>query len=114
MCTRALELQLSACLSRAPLRGMVLADHNGMCLAASGHQPADEIAAYMAIAGRKMENFEGLLPCDSRSWNVRFRRFHIHDCTFYVAAVGGGGEDRASELQRSISGVRRIYDRAAA
>lgn len=108
----ALAYQLDACRDGAQVEAMVLADADGLCLAGSGEgYPADEIAeiaAHGAILGTRAENFEGVLMAPERHYNVRVRGFEAAGSRLYLCAVGGGGEDRARRIQRSISGVKRI------
>ena len=105
----ALRLQLSAARKDAGLDSLVLADQEGLCIAAAGAGwPHDEIAAYAAMVGAKVDNFEGTLYSHERCWNVRIRRFHAEGAPLLLCAVGGAGEPRAAGIQRSIGGVTRI------
>jgi hypothetical protein len=105
----ALRLQLAAARKAAGIDSLVLADEAGLCIAAVGAGwPHEEIAAYAAMVGTKVENFEGNLYSTERCWNVRIRRFRAEGADLLLCAVGGGGEPRAQGLQRSISGVTRI------
>ena len=105
----ALKLQLAACRQDAGLEAMVLADEDGLCLAWAGEEAScQEVAARMALVNHKIENFEGVVLAPERSWSLRMRRFQAAGSWLYVCAVGGGGEVRGRELQRSIGGVSRI------
>jgi len=107
--SEALRLQLAAARKAAGVDSMVLADEDGLCVAAVGAGwPHEEIAAYAAMVGGKVENFEGMLYSQDRCWNVRIRRFVADGAALLLCAVGGGGEPRAAALQRSIGGVSRI------
>jgi hypothetical protein len=104
----AMRFQLDAARMAAGCDAMVLADEDGLCVAAAGGLPHDEIAAYSAILGNKVENFEGILYSKDRRWSVRIRRFSAEGARLILCAVGGGSEARAEQLHRSVGGVSRI------
>jgi hypothetical protein len=104
----ALRLQLDACRQDAELEAMVLGDEDGLCLACAGDPSCQEVAARMALVHRKIENFEGTVVAPERAWNLRMRRFRAAGSWLVLCAVGGGGEPRGREIQRSILGVTRI------
>lgn len=105
----ALRLQLDASLRDAECKAMVLADGEGLLVAAAGEgMPHEEIAVYAAMVGAKVENFEGTLYSKDRHWSVRIRRFSAFGDHLFLCAVGGGGESRADNVQRSVGGVARI------
>ncbi len=108
MQSEAIALQLEASRRAASLNAMLLADQDGLCVASSGDMPNDEIAVYTAMLGNKVENFEGMLYSKDGCYNVRIRRFIYGEQPLFLCAVGGGGEARASEIQRSLGGVSRI------
>ena len=106
--TRALCFQLSAALKRAKLEGMVLADEEGVCLAAAGDdQACDEIAAHLPIMGRKVGTFEGILFGPSSKWDIQMRRFDVEGTNLYMCAIGDS-QIRDNQLAQSIDGVSRI------
>ena len=112
-CSEAIRLQLEACVSRASLGAMVLADSDGLCLGFAGPgYPKEELAANMTLLGRKVENFEGAMSSTEGQWNVRIRRFNVDGVPLYLGAVGGGGEARAQQLHQSVTGVRRILQQS--
>jgi hypothetical protein len=122
----ALRLQLDACRQDAELEALVLGDEDGLCLACAGDPTYQEVAARVVLATRagavvglgrgggqalvhhKIENFEGTVVAPERAWNLRMRRFRAAGSWLVLCAVGGGGEPRGREIQRSILGVTRI------
>lgn len=104
----AIRLQLDHSRSQAQCSAMVLADEDGLCLSAVGDGPLEEIAVYSAMLGNKVENFEGTLYSHEACFSVRIRRFTAAGARLVLCAVGGGGEPRASGIQRSVGGVSRI------
>ena len=106
--TRALCLQLSASLRNAELEGLVLADDDGVCLAAAGDNGAcNEIAAHLPLLGRKVNEFEGILFGPESQWDVQMRRFDVEGHNLYLCAIGGSPV-RNDQLQHSLGGVARI------
>lgn len=106
---RAMALQLDACRQRARAEAMFIGDQDGLCLAWSGDDSAcEEVVATVAPLTRRMENYEGRIAAEGRSFNVRVRRFEVGGSMLFVGAVGGGGELRATQLHHSIGGVARI------
>jgi hypothetical protein len=106
---QALRNHLDACCRRAQLDGMVVADKDGLSVAAAGDEDAcAEAAALMAVFGRRMENYEGALRAPEGRWHMRGRKVLFNDEPLYVCAVGGGGESRAVQIQRSIDALNRI------
>ena len=105
--SEAMRLQLEAARRSSGSDAMVLADEDGLCVAAAGTMPHDEIAVYTAMVGNKVENFEGTLYSKTRSWNVRIRRFTTQGARLFLCAVGGT-ETRGDAIHRSIGGVSRI------
>lgn len=106
--TRALCYQLRASLKKAKLKGLVLADDEGVCLAAAGDDEAcDEIAAHLPLMGRKVGAFEGILFGPSSKWNIQMRRFHVQGSDLYMCAIGDS-KSRDRQLESSIGGVSRI------
>ena len=105
----ALRYQLEACRRRAGLEGMVLTDESGLALATSGAVGScDEVAARLALVGRKVAAFSGVLFSDRGSWEVSMRRFEIGESELYMCAVGGSPDPRVAEIERSIDGASRI------
>jgi hypothetical protein len=106
--TRALCYQLEACRQEGNLTGMVLADDDGCCIAASGDGLAcDEVAAQMPLVGRKVAEFEGILFSLHQRYDVKMRRFDFHGAELYMCAIGES-KQRDSQIAHSIGGVSRI------
>ena len=107
--TRALSYQLEAARRAAGLEGMVIADDEGTMLAASGDlRSCDEVAARLAIVGRKVPEFHGVMFSDDASYSVSMKRFLIEDNELYMCAIGGHLAPRHSQMARSINGAHRI------
>ncbi len=131
----ALFYQLDACRSDAGLAAMILADWDGLCIAASAPQgDVDELAARAAMFGRRAEvrdtadsagdcvdpgaevgadpnaeiDIDGELWTDSDRLPVHVRRFALGDTDLCLCAVGGSTGDRTQQIERSLMGVRRI------
>lgn len=111
--TRALCFQLSASLHKASLEGLVLADDDGVCLAAAGDNRAcNEIAAHLPLLGRKVNEFEGILFGPESQWDVQMRRLDIEGSQLYLCAIGGS-EARNDQMAHSLGGIARILLPAA-
>lgn len=105
----AIGFQLQACTEDAGLDAMVVADEDGLCLAAAG--PADrcgEIAAHLPILGRQPGGFRGVLLADDGGIPADVQRFLIDGSELYVCAIGGDEDLRARQIARSIRGCARI------
>jgi hypothetical protein len=106
--TRALCYQLEACRQEADLAGMVLADEDGCCLAASGDGSAcNEVAAQMPLLGRKVAEFEGVLYSLEEQYDIKMRRFDFFGADLYMCAIGESRQ-RDNQLDHGIGGVARI------
>lgn len=111
--SQALRYQLEACRREAGLEGMVLADEEGLALAASGDADhCDEIAARLALVGARVADFAGVLLSAEGAWQVSMRRFAIDGSELYMCAIGGDAEPRAAQIDRSIGGCSRILSAA--
>lgn len=87
---------------------MVLADEEGVCLAAAGDNHAcNEIAAHLPLMGRKVSEFEGVLYGPEVHWDVKMQRFEVDDMKLYLCAVGDSSE-RTEQLESSLNGIGRI------
>lgn len=114
--TQALCYQLDMSRRAAKLRGIVLSDEDGVCLAAAGDTDAcDEVAARLPLVGRKVPEFEGILLAPEQAWDVVMRRFQVHGAPLFVCAIGGSGDKRArtEQLDKTIGGASRILAPAA-
>jgi len=107
--TQSLRYQLAACCEDGRIDAMVVADHDGLPLAASGDPYAcDEIAARMVLVGRRVRDFDGVLLGPSNRWDVQMTRVSVGDTELVVCAVGGTADARRHQLARGASGAARI------
>lgn len=111
--SEALELQLTACLKRANLTAMVLADEQGLCVSSAGHPAAcEELAAQLVVltkmVGPERREIAAALPVAGEMWNVHLRRFEVYGTALYMCAAGGASGDRQLQLSRSVNGIARI------
>lgn len=110
--TEAIRYQLDACRRTAGLDAMILADQDGLCIAASGPAPAcEELAARSAMLAARHSAARGLdteLWTDDDRWAVHVRRFDLDGSALCLCAVGGDPGGRATEVERSLRGVTRI------
>ncbi|MBI2892375.1 MAG: hypothetical protein HYY06_02405 [Deltaproteobacteria bacterium] len=105
----ALRYQLDACRGTADMEALVVADEDGLCLAASG--PAEtchEVAAVLPFLGGRRGDFRGTVLSARGGMRVLVRTVEFGASELYVCAVGGTEERRAGELERSVLGVSRI------
>jgi hypothetical protein len=107
--SQALYYQLDACRERAMLEAMILADENGLCLAASGEPSiCEEFAVHAAMVCEDTASFAGTVLSPARRWDVSMQRFEIEGVPLYLCAIGGEMNERAQEIDRSMGGVSRI------
>jgi hypothetical protein len=105
----ALRYQLEACRARAALDAMVVADADGLCVAASGDSATcEEVAVRTALVGRNVPDFQGTVLTDSGAWDAHVRAFEIGGEPLYVCAIGGDADDRADQIAHSVAGATRI------
>lgn len=105
----ALNLQLSACCEEGEIDAMVLADLDGLPLAASGDSFAcDEVAASMVKVGSKVPAFSGTLYGPGHRWEVQMQKVEIAGTELLVCAVGGTDAARRRQLSRGAAGAARI------
>lgn len=111
--TKALEYQLLSCCEDGRIEAMVVADGDGLALAASGDEFAcDEVAARMVLVGRKINEFSGTLLGAGHAWNVQMRKIELDGAEFLVCAVGGTPEARSRQITRGAEGTLRILQAA--
>lgn len=105
----ALRYQLDASRSLVHMEALVVADEDGLCLAASG--PLDtchEVAAVLPFLGRRRPTFQGTVLSAKGGLRVLVRAFDFGGQSLYACAIGGDESQRAAELERSVTGVTRI------
>src|ERR1044071_211670 len=91
--TQALTYQLLACCEDGKMQAMVVADADGLPLAASGDRHAcDEIAASMVHIGARTPAFGGTLLGSGQRWDVEMTQIVVDGSPLVVCAVGGTAE----------------------
>jgi len=94
----ALKFQLAACAEDEGLAAMVLADDEGLCVAAWGDSGiCEEVASRAPLA-----------PGDD---STDAHKLWFGQIELYLCAVGGESQARKRSLERSASGVSRILGR---
>jgi hypothetical protein len=107
--SKALYYQLDTCRERATLEAMILADEDGLCLAASGDPSVcEEFAVHTAMVCEDTASFAGTVLSPARRWDVSMQRFEVEGVPLYLCAIGGEAPARAREITRSMGGVSRI------
>jgi len=111
--TQALTYQLLACCEDGRMHAMVVADEDGLPLAASGDaQACDEVAASMVHVAARTGAFSGTLLRGGRHWDVQMAKVSVDGSQLVVCAVGGSAEQRSRQLARGAQGTRRILGAA--
>jgi hypothetical protein len=107
--TLALTYQLDDCCKEGQIQAMVVADGDGLPLAASGDVYAcDEVAARMVLVGPKIRTFDGTLLGQGARWDVQMTKVAIDGSELLVCAVGGSAEQRKKQIARGAAGALRI------
>ncbi len=107
--TLALKYQLERCCQEGSMEAMVIADSDGLPLAASGDTYAcDEVAARMVLVGPRISSFDGTLLGDNKQWDVEMTKVRIDGSELLVCAVGGTAAARKKQIARSAAGALRI------
>jgi hypothetical protein len=111
--TQALTYQLLACCEDGKMQAMVVADADGLPLAASGDRHAcDEIAASMVHIGARTPAFGGTLLGSGQRWDVEMTQIVVDGSPLVVCAVGGTAEQRRRQVARGAQGTLRILGAA--
>jgi hypothetical protein len=111
--TLALTYQLDACCQDGRIQAMVVADGDGLPLAASGDTFAcDEVAARMVHVGAKIREFNGTLLDGGARWDVQMKKVTVDGSELLVCAVGGTAEQRKRQIARGAEGALRILNAA--
>jgi hypothetical protein len=109
--SEALHHQLDACRRDGDIEAIVIADDEGLTLAASGDAAAcDEIAARSAQVGRRVAEFSGTMLGHGQAWDVQVKRIHVVGGELLVCAIGGSSAMRQRQVERSAAGARRILE----
>jgi hypothetical protein len=107
--TLALSYQLDDCCKDGEIEAMVVADCDGLPLAAAGDAYAcDEIAARMVLVGPRIASFDGTLLGAGKQWNVQMTKVHVDGSELLVCAVGGTSAQRKRQIARGAAGAMRI------
>ncbi len=107
--TLALSYQLDDCCKEGDMQAMVVADKDGLPLAAAGDVYAcDEVAARMVLVGRRIREFNGTLLDGSVSWDVQMTKVQVDGTDLLVCVVGGSAEQRMKQIERGAAGAVRI------
>ena len=107
--TQALRYQLDQCCKEGGMEAMVVADRDGLPLAASGDAYAcDEVAARMVLVGPRISAFDGTLLGDKQVWDVQMMKVRIDGSELFVCAVGGTAVARKKQIARGSAGALRI------
>jgi hypothetical protein len=107
--TMALRYQLDACCEDGAIEAMVVADGDGLPLAASGDTYAcDEVAARMVLVGPRIREFNGTLRGGGCRWDVQMTKVEIDGSELLVCAVGGSPAQRSKQIARGAEGALRI------
>ena len=111
--TLALSYQLDDCCKEGSMQAMVVADGDGLPLAAAGDAYAcDEVAARMVLVGRKIAEFNGTLLGAGASWDVQMKKVEVDGSELLLCAVGGTAEQRKKQITRGAEGALRILSAA--
>lgn len=107
--TLALTYQLDDCCKDGNIQAMVLADGDGLALAAAGDTYAcDEVAARMVLVGTRIRSFDGTLLGDGHRWDVQMTKVAVDGSELLVCAVGGTPDQRKRQIARGAAGALRI------
>jgi hypothetical protein len=111
--TLALRYQLDDCCRDGSIQAMVVADGDGLPLAAAGDTYAcDEVAARMVHVGARIHEFNGVLLGAGVRWDVQMKKVEVDGSELLVCAVGGTAEQRKKQITRGAAGAVRILNAA--
>jgi len=107
--TLALSYQLDDCCREGGIQAMVVADGDGLPLAAAGDVYAcDEVAAKMVHVGQRIREFNGTVLGPGTRWDVQMTKLEVDGSELLVCVVGGTPEQRKKQIARGASGAMRI------
>ena len=107
--TLALSYQLDDCCRDGGIQAMVIADGDGLPLAAAGDAYAcDEVAARMVLVGPRIRSFDGTLFGGGCRWDVQMAKVDVDGSELLVCAVGGSADARKRQIARGAAGAVRI------
>ena len=106
--TLALNYQLDDCCRDGSIQAMVVADGDGLPLAAAGDAFAcDEVAARMVHVGSRIREFNGTVLGGGARWDVQMSKVDIDGTELLVCVVGGTAEQRTKQMKRGTEGAMR-------
>jgi len=114
--TQALAYQLDACCHDSTIQAMVVADGDGLALAASGDTYAcDEVAARMVLVGTRIKEFNGTLLGGAEPVDVQMIKVDVDAASSsYVRSAGrptsAAARSRAVQTVRAASSRSRLRD----
>jgi hypothetical protein len=112
--TLALRYQLDDCCQQGSIQAMVVADGDGLPLAAAGDSyTCDEVAARMCHVGARIKEFNGTILGSGARWDVRMTKVYVDGSELLVCAVGGSPAQRKKQIARGAAGALRILQAAA-
>jgi predicted regulator of Ras-like GTPase activity (Roadblock/LC7/MglB family) len=108
----ALSYQLEACVARAGLKALVVADGDGLVVASSPwHEARSEaVAAALPLVAQGSDFAGTLLDEGAGAEHVLVSSFVAAESELYICAVGDFGGDAHREIARAKVGVRRILN----
>jgi hypothetical protein len=107
--TQSLQYQLASCCEDGRIDAMVVADGNGLTLAASGDAYAcDEVAARIVLVAPRIQEFNGVLLGPGHRWDVQMKKIDLGGEELLVCVVGGTAEARQRQIARGAEGAARI------
>ncbi len=108
----ALGYQLEACVERAGLNAMLLADQDGLLVASSPgtSREKEEIAAILPLLARGQDFTGNLLGRGVMCHTVAVSAFHTADTDLFLCALGDNGEGTFEEMALAKTGVTRILN----
>ena len=111
--TLALSYQLDVCCKDGSIQAMVVADQDGLPIAAAGDAFAcDEVAVRMCKVGARIKDFSGKLLDGGGGWDVQMTKVVVDGSELLVCAVGGTPAQRKKQIARGASGAVRILNAA--
>jgi len=111
--TLALSYQLDVCCKDGSIQAMVVADQDGLPIAAAGDAFAcDEVAVRMCKVGARIKEFNGKLLDGSAGWDVQMTKVVVDGSELLVCAVGGSPAQRKKQIARGAKGALRILNAA--
>ena len=107
--TLALSYQLDDCCKDGHIEAMVVANEDGLPLAAAGDSYAcDEVAARMVLVGPRISSFDGTLLGNGKRYDVQMTKVKVDGSELLVCAVGGTPAQRSRQIARGAAGALRI------